>query len=93
MEQEPRHLPWVTPAKYVGPSLVILALVTTVLVATFLINGRSNEAIITLLAAICLFLVGLADLLGELIVLTARKCSRPEEAGRLEDSARQSRHS
>ena len=77
MELEPRSLAWVTPAKYVGPALVTLLLVAAALVATFLINGRSNEAIITLLAAICLLLVGLADLLGELIMLTTRKVQPP----------------
>jgi len=77
MEQEPRRLPWVTPAKHVGPAMLIVSLIAAVLVARFLINGRSNEAIITLLAAICLLLVGLADLLGELIMLTARRMQPP----------------
>ena len=77
MEQEPRSLAWVTPAKYVGPALLILLLVAAVLVAAFLMSARSNEAIITLLAAICLLLVGLADLLGELIMVAAKRTQPP----------------
>ena len=77
MGQEPRSLPWVTPAKYVGPALLILFLVAGAFVGTFVINARFNEAIITLLATICFLLVGIADLLGELIMLPGRRTQPP----------------
>lgn len=77
MGQEPRSLPWVTPPKYVGPGLLIIFFVAAALVAVFVIDERLNEAIITLLSAICFLLVGIADLLGELIMLTERKAQPP----------------
>ena len=77
MVQEPRSLPFVTPAKYVGPAMLILVLVAGVFVGTFVINARFNEAIITLLSTICLLLVGIADLLGNLIMLPERRTQPP----------------
>ena len=77
MGQEPRSLPWVTPAKYVGPAMVIILLIGGVLAGWFAINERSNEAIITLLFTICFLLIGIADLLGELIMLTGRRAQPP----------------
>ena len=77
MGQEPRSLPWVTPPKYVGPAMVIILLVAGVLAGWFAINERFNEAIITLLFATCFLLVGIADLLGELIMLTGRRAQPP----------------
>jgi len=78
MGRELRSLPWVTPAKYVGPVMVIVLLVAGVLAGWFVINERFNEAIITLLFSMCFLLVGIADLLGELIMLTARKAQPPD---------------
>ena len=77
MGQEPRSLPWVTPAKYVGPVMVIILLVAGALVAMFVISERFNEAIITLLFTMCFLLLGIADLLGELIMLAAKKAQPP----------------
>jgi len=77
MWQETRSLPWVTPAKYVGPTMVILSLVAGALVGTFVITARFNEAIITLLSTVCFLLLGIADLLGELIMLIGRRAQPP----------------
>jgi uncharacterized membrane protein HdeD (DUF308 family) len=77
MSQELRSLQWVTPAKYVGPMMVIILVIAAALVATFVIKDRLNEAIITLLFAMCFLLLGVADLLGELIMLTGRSAQRP----------------
>lgn len=77
MSQEPRSLSWVTPAKYVGPAIVIVFAVTGVLAVWFAINDRFNEAIITLLFTISLLLLGIADLLGELIMLTGKRAQPP----------------
>lgn len=78
MEQKTRSLPWVTPAKYVGPAMVIILLVAGLLAGWFAIEGRFNDAIITLLFATCFLLVGIADLLGELIMLSEKKGQRPD---------------
>ena len=77
MGQEPRSVSWVTPAKYVGPAIVIIFCVAGVLAVWFAINARFNEAIITLLFTICFLLLGLADLLGELIMLIGRRAQPP----------------
>lgn len=78
MGLESRSLAWVTPAKYVGPALVIILLVAGVLAGSLAVNGRFNEAIITLLFGLSLLLLGIADLLGELIMLAARKVQPPD---------------
>ena len=78
MGREPRSLPWVTPAKYVGPLMVIVVLAAGVLLSLFVIRDSFDEAIITLLFSLCLLLVGIADLLGELIMGTARKAQPPD---------------
>lgn len=75
----PRHLTWVTPARYVGPAIVILFLALSALAAWLAIEGRPNEGILALLFAIGLLLLGIADLLGEIIMLLARS-ERPPEA-------------
>jgi hypothetical protein len=77
MDQEPRSLRWVTPAKYVGPMMLIILAIAGALAAAFVINGRFNQAIVTLLFAMCFFLLGIADLLGELLMLTARSPRPP----------------
>ena len=77
MEHEPRSLSWVTPAKYVGPAMVIILLVAGLLAGWFAFEEKFNEAIITLLFATCLLLVGIADLLGELIMHTKKRTQRP----------------
>jgi hypothetical protein len=77
MDQEPRSLQWVTPAKYVGPTMLIILLIAAALAAAFVINGRFNQAIVTLLFAMCFLLLGIADLLGELLMLTARSPRPP----------------
>lgn len=77
MVKQPRSLPWVTPAKYVGPAMVVLLLVGGAVAAAFLINAKFNEAIITLLFTIGFLLVGIADLLGELIMVTGREAQPP----------------
>ena len=77
MAQEPRSFSWVTPAKYVGPAIVITFAVTGVLAVWFASNERFNEAIITLLFTISILLLGIADLLGELIMLTGRRAQPP----------------
>jgi hypothetical protein len=68
----------VTPAKYVGPAMVIILLVAGVLAGWFAINERFNEALITLLFTICFLLLGIADLLGELIMLIGRRDQPPD---------------
>jgi hypothetical protein len=77
MDQEPRSLQWVTPAKYVGPMMLIILAIAGALAAAFVVNGRFNQAIVTLLFAMCFFLLGIADLLGELLMLTARSPRPP----------------
>jgi uncharacterized Tic20 family protein len=57
--------------------MVIVLLVAVVLVGWFVMNGRFNEATITLLSTLCLLLVGITDLLGELIMLATRKAQPP----------------
>lgn len=79
MKEEPQNLPWVTPAKYVGPAMVVILLVAGAVAAWFAIEERFTEAIITLLFAIAFLLVAIADLLGELIRL-ARRGARPPGA-------------
>ena len=49
----------------------------------FVLNGNTNGAIITLLCAICFLLIGIADLLGELIMISAKRVQPPEAAGQL----------
>ena len=78
MGQESRSLAWVTPAKYVGPAIVIILIVSGALAGWFAINGRFSEATITLLFAISLLLVAIADLLGELIMHAAIKAQPPD---------------
>ena len=56
MAQEPRSLSWVTPAKYVGPAIVIIFAVTGGLAAWFAMDERFNEAIVTLLFTISFLL-------------------------------------
>jgi hypothetical protein len=77
MDQEPRRLQWVTPAKYVGPMMLIILVIAAALAAAFVINARFNQAIITVLFAMCFLLLGIADLLGELLMLTARSPRPP----------------
>ncbi|MGH7482026.1 MAG: hypothetical protein ACRELV_07715 [Longimicrobiales bacterium] len=77
MAKQPRSLPWVTPAKYVGPAMVVLFFVGGAVAATFLINAQFDEAIITLLFTIGFLLIGIADLLGELIMVTGREAQPP----------------
>lgn len=77
MAQESRSFSWVTPAKYVGPAIVIIFGVTGVLAFWFASNERFNEAIVTLLFTISFLLLGIIDLLGELIMLTGRRTQPP----------------
>lgn len=72
MRREPGSLPWVTPAKYVGPGMLAVLFAAGTLVAWFVSEGRLDAAIVTLLAALCFLIVGIADLLGELIRLSAK---------------------
>ena len=78
MQKESRSLAWVTPAKYVGPAMVIIWSVSAALAGWFAFNTKFNEAIIALLFAVSLLLVGIVDLLGELIMQGARKAQPPD---------------
>lgn len=73
MKREPGSLEWVTPAKYVGPAMLVILVVAAVLVLWFVSRGDADAAILTLLGTVCLLLVGIADLLGELIRLGRRE--------------------
>ncbi len=79
MGQEQQSLSWVTPAKYVGPAVVIIFIILGLLAGWFAISESFTEAIITLLFAICFLLLGIIDLVGELILL-ARKKVQPSDA-------------
>lgn len=80
MGKEQRSLPWVTPPKIVGPGIVVVFSIAAAVVAMFVLNGNTNGAIITLLCAICFLLIGIADLLGELIMISAKRVQPPEAA-------------
>jgi hypothetical protein len=82
MSQSPEKLWWVTPAKYVGPLAVVFFFVAVVVVAFFVVNGMINEAILTCVGAVAFLLVGIYDLLGELISIGRR----------IEDSAQSNSH-
>ncbi|HKY32161.1 MAG TPA: hypothetical protein VJV23_06470 [Candidatus Polarisedimenticolia bacterium] len=79
MSQDFRGLQWVTPARYVGPMMLIVLSIGALLGLIFAGNGRVNEAVLVLLFTICFLLIGIADLLGELIKLTMT--SRPPSSG------------
>lgn len=68
MDKQSRSLSWVTPAKYVGPMMLLFSLGGLIIAIVFSLDKRFSEAIVTLLIAICFLLVGLADLLGEMIM-------------------------
>ena len=72
MKREPGSLDWVTPEKYVGPAMLVILAVAATLVFWLASRGDVEMAILTLLGAVCLLLVGIADLLGELIRLGRR---------------------
>jgi uncharacterized membrane protein HdeD (DUF308 family) len=57
--------------------MMVIIVIAIGLAATFVINDRLSEAIVTLLFAMCFLLLGIADLLGELIMLTARSAQPP----------------
>lgn len=73
MKREPGSLPWVTPAKYVGPGMMAFVFAALALVVWFVSEERLDAAIVTLLAALCVLMLGIADLLGELIRLSAKR--------------------
>jgi len=72
MSQSPEKLWWVTVPKYVGPLMVVAVFAAVVFVTLFVERGMINEAILTCLGAAVLVLVGVVDLLGELIRIGRR---------------------
>lgn len=69
MPKESTKLPWATPARYVGPAMVVLMLAGIAVAFWFASDQQFDQAIITLLITACFLLVGLADLLAEVIGL------------------------
>jgi hypothetical protein len=67
MSQSPEKLWWVTAPKYVGPLVLVAVFVAIAFVTLFVGKGMINEAILTCLGAVVLLLVGVVDLLGELV--------------------------
>lgn len=86
MNEDLQNLKWVTSAKLVGPLLVVILVVGALVAGWFVASERFAEAIITLLFALCLILAGLADLLGELIMLVARNARSNNSTGQAQDS-------
>ena len=73
MNQSPERLWWATAPKHVGPiMLVVCFLAGVVLVSLFFAKGTIDEAILTCLGALVLLLMGVVDLLAELIAITLR---------------------
>ncbi|HUP19463.1 MAG TPA: hypothetical protein VM778_05870 [Gemmatimonadota bacterium] len=66
-----------TPAKYVGPAMVVLLLLGGAAAGALIATGRVGEAMVALLFAIGFLLLVLADLLGELIMLTRNAARGP----------------
>lgn len=77
MEQETRTLAWVTPAKHVGPAMLIVMLIAVIAAVWFASDQKFAEAIIALLVAICFLLVGIADLLGALLAAQENRPRQP----------------
>jgi len=72
MTQSSEKIWWATPPKYVGPLMVLAVLAAVALVSIFVGKGMLNEAMLTCLGAVVLLLVGLLDLLAELIAIGRR---------------------
>lgn len=68
----PEVLKWATPARLVGPAILIAIFLGFTFAALLALNGRMGVAILAGLGAITLALVGLADLLAELIAIGRR---------------------
>ena len=73
MEQKTRTLAWVTPAKHVGPVMLIVMLIAVIAAVWLASDQKFAEAIIALLVAICFLLVGIADLLGAILMAQQRR--------------------
>jgi hypothetical protein len=73
MSDDARALRWVTPARIVGPSMVAILFIGAAVAGGFAATGRLMEAIVALLFAIMFLLLGLADLIGELIMLSVKR--------------------
>jgi hypothetical protein len=72
MSQSPEKLWWVTAPKYVGALTLVVFLAAIAFVTFFVSRGMINEAILTCVVAVVLLLVGVYDLLGELITIGRR---------------------
>ncbi|HVR43948.1 MAG TPA: hypothetical protein VMS56_10965 [Thermoanaerobaculia bacterium] len=73
MGQEPRSLSWVTPAKYVGPLMLAIVFIGGAIGYFLVAEEKVAEAALVGFFTICFLLVGIADLLGELIILAGRR--------------------
>jgi len=69
MSQSPDKVWWVTPPKYVAPLAMVFCFVALVLIVFFVLRGMINEAILTCVGLVAFLLVGIYDLLGELITI------------------------
>ena len=72
MNQSSEKLWWVTAPKHVGPLMLVAVFAAIGFVTLFVGKGMINEAILTCLGALVLLLVGVVDLLGELITIGRR---------------------
>ena len=72
MNQSTQKIWWATPPTFVGPLMVLAVIVAAALEVIFVGKGMIDEAILTCLGAAVLLLVGLLDLLAELIAIGRR---------------------
>ena len=72
MNQSSEKLWWVTAPKHVGPLMLVAVFAAIAFVTLFVGRGMINEAILTCLGALVLLLVGVVDLLAELITIGRR---------------------
>jgi hypothetical protein len=72
MSQSREKLWWATAPNYVGGFVLIAFFAAVALVLIFVGRGMINEAILVCLGALVLLVVGVIDLLAELIVIGQR---------------------
>ena len=72
MNHSTERLWWASAPKHVGPIMLVVVLAGFVLVSLFIAKGKIDEAILTCLGALVLLLMGVVDLLAELIAITLR---------------------
>jgi hypothetical protein len=72
MSQSPERVWWVTPPKYVAPLAMVVSFAALVLVGFFVWRGMIDAAILTCVGAVGFLLIGIYDLLGELISIGRR---------------------